>query len=720
MLASAFWPDQIATNVWRVAPVIVLTWILTYQLFSRHFGAAQVVWHVGLAGAIALSLYLSGIPEVAFAFALLPLMAIVTVGWPAGLLAEGLIVALVWGLFPHVLGQPLPLRVSAGAVLGGALTGLLGWASARSLLTVTQWSFYHFEQARESRDEARERRAELARVLKELDQAYYRLERANHALILARSEAEEAREARNRFALAISHELRTPLNFILGFSELMVNSPATYAALDRWPAGLYEDAQEIYRSSQHLLRLVNDVLDLGQIEALQMALLKEWVGPAGIIQEVVEMVQASFSRKGLSLTAHVEPGLPQVFVDRTRLRQVLLNLVSNSLRFTERGGITMRVREQSDGILFCVQDTGPGIAQEDIPKAFETFRQIGSDSWRRREGAGLGIPISQRFIELHGGRMWIESEVGQGTEFYFTLPLPQFAPDLEASTGAQTVDARYWDYVRERAEKERLLLVLSTDPVADEVFAQYAEGYQVIAVHDVDELIERTAELLPSAILLDDTTPPETGIERLLRELPYDLPVLRLPLPGSPGRPRDLPEGASGYLVKPVERQTLKQAVQELGADVRHVLVVDDDPAMVRFVRRVLQETLKQEDADIGGNEGAQQRYRLSTAYTGGEAMALLNQNLPDAVLLDLALPDISGWDVLHKLRSHGVPTIVITAHDWPQVSATRDREALRISMRRPLSRYELAPVLKCLLETIRPTYPELLAQPARPTGLSG
>ena len=720
LIATGFWPDRIATHVWSVAPVVILTWIATYRLFARHFMAAQVVWHAGLAGAITLSLYLSGVPEVAFLYALLPLMAIVTVGWPAGLLAEALIAILVWGLFPYVLARPLPLWASLGAVVGGALTGLLGWASAHSLLTVTQWSFYHFQRARESRDEVRERRAELARALKELDQAYYRLERANHALILARSEAEEAREARNRFALAVSHELRTPLNFILGFSELMVNSPGTYGALERWPPGLYEDVQEIYRSSLHLLRLVNDVLDLGQIEALQMALLKEWANPAEIVHEVTAMVQTSFARKGLDLSAEVTPGLPDVFVDRTRLRQVLLNLVSNSLRFTERGGVAMRVEQQGDDLLFCVQDTGPGIAREDIPKAFEAFRQVGSDSWRRREGAGLGIPISQRFIELHGGQMWIESEVGRGTEFYFTLPLPQGAPGIGASASAQEIDARYWDYLRERAEKERILLVLSTDPVAAEVFAQYAEGYQVIAVRDRAELLARTAELLPSALILDHTAAPASEVARLLPDLPYDLPVLSLPLPGGPGRPGGLPEGASGYLVKPVERQTLTQAVRELGDHVRHVLVVDDDPAMVRFVQRALQEATGQGNSGTEAKGHAQPGYRLSTAYTGGEALALLRQDPPDAVLLDLALPDISGWDVLLELRSHGVPTILITAHDWPQVSAVREQEALRVTMRRPLSRHELAPVLKCLLETVHPTYPALPARPARPTALSG
>src|SRR4029453_19378421 len=161
----------------------------------------------------------------------------------------------------------------------------------------------------------------------------------------------EAKDARNRFSLAISHELRTPLNFIISFSEIMTNNPETYAALTRWPANLYDDIREIYRSSNHLMRLVNDVLDLGQIENLRMNLIKEWVSLAQVISEVAGMVQRAFDLKGIELCAEVEPDLPLVFVDRTRIRQVLLNLINNSLRFTDQGSVTLRLRRHEDNTL---------------------------------------------------------------------------------------------------------------------------------------------------------------------------------------------------------------------------------------------------------------------------------------------------------------------------------------------------------------------------------
>jgi YD repeat-containing protein len=716
LVATVTWPNTVGRNIWLITPVVVLTLVLSLRLLPKRLLVAQVVWQTGLVAAITLAITMFQQPQIAFFYALLPLMAVVTVGWPAGVVVEALVIALVWWLSHGLATHPLPTAYGLAIVTGGAFTGLLGWAAARALLTAIQWYLFSFGQAQENMEEARQHRAQLARVLKDLDQACYRLERANHMLVLARAEAEEAREARNRFALAVSHELRTPLNFIIGFSELMVNSPDTYAELDRWPPGLYQDVHEIYRSSTHLLRLVNDVLDLGQIEALRMALMKEWVDAAQIVQEVEAMVRPAFARKGLWFRTEVEPDLPDVFVDRTRIRQVLLNLVSNSLRVTERGGVTVRLQRDGESLRLCVHDTGPGIASEDIPKVFEEFRQVANGGWRRREGAGLGIPISRRFVELHGGRMWVESQVGEGTLLCFTLPLPGAARDLAASLGEKTPDARYWRHVTERAERERMVFVLSPDPAAGEVIGRYVEEYGLVAVQSPDQVGPRMSELLPSALILDSASVQDEKTRSMLRELPYDLPVISFAFPGSVGRFRHLPAGVSSYLVKPIARQDLARAVQALGPGISRLLVVDDDPAMVRFVTLAL----KSAEGDVCSPDG----YQLTTAFTGTEALERLRQDRPDVVLLDLALPDISGWTVLEELQGDpdlkAVPVILMTAHDWPQMSTVGDGEALQVSMRRPLSRDELTSVLKCFLGTIRVAYPAVAAGPAHPTGPSG
>lgn len=606
-----------------------------------------------------------------------------------------------------------PLLLSAIFTLVAAVLSLL-WAN--NLTTALTWAYHSTRDAFARLAETQEHRAQLYRVKKDLEEAYARLERTNQMLVLARAEAEEAREARNRFVLAISHELRTPLNFIIGFSELMVNAPATYAPLDRWPLGLYADIQEIYRSSTHLLRLVNDVLELGQIEAQRMVLMKEWVDPTDLVQEVEAMVRSAFARKGLWLRVDAGPDLPQAFVDRTRIRQVLLNLVSNSLRFTERGGVTIGLRKGEEGIVISVHDTGAGIAPEDLPKIFEEFRQVGGGSWRRREGFGLGLSISRRFVELHGGRMWVESQVGEGTSFYIALPSARPAHDLLPSPGVETIDARYWRYLKEKAERARTVLVLSPDPAAGEVIARYVEGYHMVAVASLDQARRRLPELLPIALVFDQAAIGPEAMQTLIHELPYDLPVIGFVFPGSPARPQHLPAGVCDYLVKPIAREALVEAVHALGPRVRSLLVVDDDPAMVRFVTLALQSE--------GMEATTRNGYRLTTAASGREALEELRRNPPDALLLDLALPDISGWEVLEHLRADPIlsqaPVILITAHDWPQMIAAGEREALHLMMRRPLSRNELTSVLGNLLETIRPTYPAPPPEPARPASPSG
>jgi signal transduction histidine kinase/CheY-like chemotaxis protein len=720
------WSNVFMMNIWFITPIVLLAGVLSLWLLSKNFLMAQAVWQAGLLTAITIAYYIYERPEIAFLYALLPLMAVVTVGRRGGLLVEGIVIILIWWLSNTQLMEPLASSYGMAIVVGGAFTGILGWAASHTLMTVTYWSLFNFNQAQANLEEANKHRGELMRVMKALDQAYSQLERVNHMLVLARAEAEEAREARNRFALAVSHELRTPLNFILGFSEVMVNSPETYADLDSWPPGLYDDAQEIYRSSTHLLRLVNDVLDLGQIEARRMSLFKETVDLAQLVQEVEEMVKPVSARKGLWFRPEIEPDLPCVFIDRTRIRQVLLNLVTNSLRFTEQGGVTVRLQRKRDTILVSVEDTGPGIARAELGKVFEEFQQVGEHgSWRRREGAGLGIPISRRFVQLHGGQMRVESEgvPGRGTRFYFTLPIPAdtaFPPSFSSKEMAET---RRWETLKGKAERERMLLILSPDPLAGELIGQYAEDYAVLALDRPEQVHSKMEQLLPNALIVDQTIIKQEEVQSILQNLPYTLPVVSFILPKNLDRLGNLPGGVSDYLVKPITRQALAEAVQALGPDVSNLLVVDDDPAMVRFVTLALGD---EADGRLSTRKPRRNGYQFTTAFTGTEALEQLHQQPPDAVLLDLGLPDINGWEVLAQLQQEPelahLPVIIITANDLPQMLHADRQEMLQISMNRPFSRRELSAMFKCFVETLQPVYPTLSnsAEPAHPAGLSG
>lgn len=696
LMSTAARPDQLANGVWASVPIVLLTCVLTWRLLDCHFALSQVVWQIGISLAISVAIHVFQQPFLVFLLALLPLMAVATLGLPGFTISQALVMAsVVWlsiGASP-----PLPVSLAVGTLAAGLLTGAVGWSSSKALLTATDWSLFSYQQARLNLEEARERRAELARVLHDLDKAYYSLDRANNMLVLARAEAEEARDARNRLVLAISHELRTPLNFIIGFSELMVKSPNTYAPLRNWPAGLYEDVEEIYRSSSHLERLVNDVLALGQIDSLQMTLFRQRTDPLAIVREVEKMVRPAFAQKKLVFQVEVEADLPDIHVDATRIRQVLLNLVSNGLRVTDHGGVRIHLQRVGDELEFCVRDTGPGIAQKDITRIFGEFVQAGDNSWRRHEGGGLGLPISKRFIDLHGGQMRVDSQIGKGSSFYFTIPLAATREATDEDGERTRHGSAYWKALEQKARDERLVLALASDQAAADALNRYVDKATIVAVDSAADVRTLVTELLPRAVFVDRSLTLEQEDEDILASLSADVPIISFPFPGNPQRPGSLPEGVARYLVKPIARTALIEAIDALGVDIRRLLVVDDDPAMLRFVQRALKSTAA---------SAPRRRMLLSTALTGTEALQQLQRDSPDVVLLDLSLPDMSGWDVLEELRAKHIPAILITAHDYPGAIRPSPRDTLRITMQRPLTRHELSSLLDFLLTTIRPAYP--------------
>ncbi len=467
MMATLTWPRIFSPSLWLSTLMMLAIVFISLRLVDGHLWIAQIAWLAGLTLVILQAYTTYKRPEIALLFAILPLMAIVTTGLRGTLLLELFILAAVLTFGKLSFLPALPSGYPIGILFASICTGSIGWGLSTNLLAAIDSSSYHYEQARTLLEETRQHRAEISRMLKEQTQANYQLERLNQMLHSARIRAEEARDDRDRFILAVSHELRSPLNFILGFSDLMVNSPATYAPRESWPPGLYDDIQEVYRSSTHLLGLINDILDMGQIDAQQMTLFREKVSLEHVVQEVTKMAGSAFAQKGLWLRAEFAPDLPQVFIDTTRIRQVLLNLVTNSLRFTETGGVTIHASATDEHLLITVEDTGSGIAPEDVPKVFDEFRQVGQASWRRREGTGLGLSISRRFIELHGGRIWLESEPGRGTRFYFTIPIHETAAPLaETETYLQPAHPLY------QIRQEQLVLLLSEEDSLETLLQQ--------------------------------------------------------------------------------------------------------------------------------------------------------------------------------------------------------------------------------------------------------
>ncbi len=680
MVATLGFPQIFNPSIWIISiGMLGLVWMSLFFL-ERNFLLSQVIWFVGLSVAVLLAFYLYRQPAVLFLLMILPLNAVTTLGI-AGMAAVDGWLALLALTVPGFL--PVPAGYQAALILAGIFVSVFGWASSSNLVEAFDSAYYHYSEARRLLEETREHRAQLSRLVKDLNNANYQLERLNEMLTFARAQAEEAREARNHFVMAVSHELRTPLNFIIGFSDLMVNAPATYAPLETWPPGLYDDAREIYNSSKHLMRLINDILDMGKIDAQQMTLFREKSQIEQIIADVHEMVASAFREKGLWIRLEIPPDLPPVFVDATRIRQVLINLFNNALRFTDQGGVTLRVERLEDALQINVIDTGVGISSEDLQKIFTEFQQVGEENWRRRSGTGIGLYISKRFVELHGGKMGVESRLGQGSRFYFTLPLT-LSPIEPIAIPTESVPL---------LEENKFVLFLTPDQRQEQTMRQILDEYVIQAVPDWNTLLALMTQLYPRAVLISS----RSGCE-MPKDLPYELPVVRIHLPHIDSQIGSI----HSYLLKPISRQTLIETLSSLGPQVRSILVVDDDPAMVQFIAK----SIRSVQSDNGDPS-----YQLYSALSGKEATAILQQHPVDAVLLDLELPDIHGWNWLKGLRQNAeyahLPVVIISADEKPESSLSPDANVLEMSLSRPLNTHEMRAILGVILDTVLPRYPK-------------
>jgi len=667
-LAYAVWhlgatvhePVRLGLRVWFITPVAVATIALALYFLPKRLLAAQVIWLTGIASIIGLALYLFKRPEIVFLSPLLPLLAAITVGWPGGLVAEGLVAVLVaWlSLRPHWFPFSAPYALATVAV--GAFLGALGWAGTQPLLGLALWASHYLEQAAEKLREAREQQAELKQIQEDLILANRELARLSAGLKAAHQAAEEARQAKEQFVANVSHELRTPLNMIIGFSDMIMQAPRIYG--DGLPPALLADVAAIRRNSQHLVKLVDDVLDLSQIEAGRMALSKEWTTIREIMNEAVLAVRSFFESKGLALDAETALDMPPIFCDITRIRQVLLNLLSNAGRFTERGGVRVRAWSADDEVLVSVSDTGPGIAPKDQAKIFEPFSQLDGSIRRRHGGSGLGLSISRQFVEMHGGRIWLESQEGVGTTITFSLPT-RFAPP----TRLDTEDARRWfspysEYgyrLRTRPSKAPLpgagprFVLLEKEPAMERLLRRYLGEVEITVVRDNSKVLEELNRSPAKALVVNGLPSQEfTSTLGGLADLPFGVPTIACWVPGEEEAVRRL--GVTRYLVKPISRETLLGAVEALGEHVRTVLLVDDEPDVLHLFGRML--------------SNAERDYHVLRARNGRQALNLLRERRPDVMLLDLIMPGMDGTQVLeeknHDPAIRDIPTVVITSRD--------------------------------------------------------
>jgi signal transduction histidine kinase/ActR/RegA family two-component response regulator len=365
------------------------------------------------------------------------------------------------------------------------------------------------------------------------------------------AELEVASRHKSEFLASMSHELRTPLNAVLGFSEVL---------LERMFGDINEKQEDylrdIHASGKHLLELLNEILDLSKVEAGQMELELTQVDIAALLEHAASMLRERATAHAIDLRVEVGPEVGDVEVDELRLRQVVLNLVSNAVKFTPDGGtVVVRAREVGNELHVSVEDNGVGIPESDQERIFESFQQGGRGA-SREEGTGLGLTLSRRIVELLGGRMWLESQVGVGSTFGFVLPLRRAAaaPDSTPATGKTTI------------------VVIEDDRPSLDLLTAYLSGaaITVVAARDGQSGLDAVRRRLPSAVLLDIRMPGIDGwaVLRALKEEPETAHVPVIVVSIVDERSRGAALGAAGYLVKPVSRDDLMGALAEIGIPV--------------------------------------------------------------------------------------------------------------------------------------------------------
>ncbi|HEV3363276.1 MAG TPA: response regulator [Acidimicrobiia bacterium] len=552
------------------------------------------------------------------------------------------------------------IAVAAGGI---GLALLLGFAISWSIIgPVTQMGqrfdelasgdfSRHVEVA--NRDELGALAANLNRMNDELGRLYRDLEAASRH--------------KSEFLASMSHELRTPLNAIIGFSEVLREE--MFGPLNERQADYLND---ILTSGRHLLSLINDILDLSKIEAGKMELDLATFALPGVLENGLTMIRERANNHGISLGLDVAPDVGEVTADERKIKQVVFNLLSNAVKFTPDGGrIDLSARCSNGEVEVAVRDTGIGIAPEDRERVFEEFQQAG-----QREGSGLGLALSRSFIELHGGTLRLDSELGVGSTFIFTLPLAEAPTHERASAPVQDQSAGAAAAYPEVTPAGPAMLVIEDDERSAELLRIFLEeaGFSVTVAVDGQDGLKAARRLRPAAIILDLLLPHVSGWD-VLTELKgdqalADIPVIIVSMVDERGKGYAL--GAAGYLVKPVQRDELLGTLRPLTAASANdgqpatVLAIDDDPVALELVAAVL------------GLEG----YRVVRAQGGKDGVNLALRERPGLVILDLLMPGTDGFEVVEQLRADtrtaDIPIVVLTSKTIGE--ADRDRLNSRIA----------------------------------------
>lgn len=505
--------------------------------------------------------------------------------------------------------------------------------------------------------------------------------RYEETLTAARDQAEAMSRTKSSFLANMSHELRTPLNAIIGLTDMMVTNSGRFGT-----EKAVEPLRRVHRAGKHLLDLINQVLDLSKIEAGKLDINPDTVNISALVDEVVGTARSLAEQNKNRLNVECPVDIGSIMVDALRLKQILLNLLSNACKFTKGGDVSLRVTtapaEGRGWINFVVADTGIGMTPDQMNKLFEEFVQADQTTARRFGGTGLGLAITRKLCTMMGGDVTVTSESGKGSTFTVRLPA---APEI--ATGVSDQAARI---AEQNVPVGDCVLVIDDDPTARELIANYLRegGLSVVTAAGGREGLKRAEELHPIAITLDVLMPDIDGwtVLAALRGNPSlsNIPVVMVTIT-DPDR-KGIALGAAGYLTKPIDRNRLIALLQPYQSRVQRtrVLVVEDDPTQREWIRSWL----------------APEHWQTTEAENGLVALDKIAKDPPDIILLDLMMPEMDGFQFIAALQARPgwrkIPVIVITALDL----TAADRERLNSGVERILLKDSFDPAQ--LVENVR------------------
>ena len=502
-------------------------------------------------------------------------------------------------------------------------------------------------------------------------------------------ELEYANQLKGRFIANMSHELRTPLNSIIGFSDVLLDS--TFGALSE---NQERYIRNIYSSGRHLLELINNVLDIAKIEAGKYEMVYETFLVDDIIGEVINIMKTLAENKFIEIMASIGEGITTITADRVKLKQILYNLLSNAIKFTPEGGmvkVDVAKGQNFNGkpyeppatelefIRFSVSDTGIGISPEDKERIFDEFEQANASLSGKYGGVGLGLALTRKLVELHGGNITVESNLGEGSTFIFRIPVT--SPVAEAA-GTENIEAVSLNFPWMK-EEAPLILVVEDDFATAELLTLHLTqaGYKVAHAFNGEEALEKARDLQPFAITLDVLLPKKDGWE-VLQELKSDSKTAEIPvIIHSIVDNKDLAFalGAADYLMKPLDKEALISKLEEItvakGKRVTpiSVLIIESEDDVTNYLKEIFEP----------------QGFLIYTAPSGKRGIELASALRPAVILLDFTLPDMLGFDVIKDIKENpstkDIAIFILTERDI----SVEDRIALVGKIERIVQKYD-------------------------------